>query len=534
MNATKARNALGFFFKRVCGVDAAMFQVKLGRTGTRVPGVLSKPEARQVTRAIRSRGLARKGMKVIRIAEVLARRSSAVLAKPSFPVSCEELLKPFHGDRALLPEDYAGLFLYFTKGWHAYRTPSGEGASYPGLPSWSGAQVDRLEGFSRIMPLFGAWCFSGRSAVVHLPGGERLSLPDEFRRGLVAGTDPQSPVYWGEMPGESNQRIVEAADIALALWLFRDAVWASMASGERENVIRWLSLVEAHPGLDNNWHLFYVLIDRVLTTLGSPDKIRSARGRFDRIKSFHLGDGWFKDGPDGKVDFYSAWGFHYAMAWIDRIDPAWDPEFIHCCQRLFLPGYKHLIGPQGFPVLGRSVCYRMAAPAPLVFGHQNHPDLVSPGEARRALDALWRYFIRHGAARRGVATQGYFGADPRVLDPYSGPASSLWSLRALIAALALPQDAPFWQSEAELLPVERGDFEIFLTGPGWRVRGEQASGAITTEVMGNREDAEPPLAQVSWLDNLRSLASGRPRRPRNMDPKYLRRFYRSDSPFCGL
>ena len=44
----QALNAVAFFFKHVCGVEEPVFQVKLRKTGTRVPVVLSKPETHRV------------------------------------------------------------------------------------------------------------------------------------------------------------------------------------------------------------------------------------------------------------------------------------------------------------------------------------------------------------------------------------------------------------------------------------------------------------------------------------------------------
>jgi len=44
----QALNALAFFFKHVCGVEEPVFQVKLRKTGTRVPVVLSKEETQRV------------------------------------------------------------------------------------------------------------------------------------------------------------------------------------------------------------------------------------------------------------------------------------------------------------------------------------------------------------------------------------------------------------------------------------------------------------------------------------------------------
>ena len=39
---------MAFFFKQVCGVEKPVFNVKLRKTGTRVPVVLTKEETGQV------------------------------------------------------------------------------------------------------------------------------------------------------------------------------------------------------------------------------------------------------------------------------------------------------------------------------------------------------------------------------------------------------------------------------------------------------------------------------------------------------
>jgi integron integrase len=50
----QALNALAFFFKQVCGVEEPVFQVKLRKTGTRVPVVLSKGETKRVFEKLES------------------------------------------------------------------------------------------------------------------------------------------------------------------------------------------------------------------------------------------------------------------------------------------------------------------------------------------------------------------------------------------------------------------------------------------------------------------------------------------------
>ena len=472
----------------------------------------------------------RKTIKAANLGIGLIKQVPNILSRYRFPRSAERLLEAF-ANEPVPKTAYDNLMCYLATSWATYRNATGSGAKYPGLPSWSGPECDLLEGFSRTMPLFGAWCASGRNPEVILANNKRLLLPEEFKRGLLAGTDPDASSYWGDMPGKSNQRIVEAADIALSLWLFRDIIWRNLRVHERNAVINWLSLVEGREGLDNNWHLFFVLIDRVLKSLGFSGRISGIHERFERIKEFHLGDGWFKDGPKGHVDFYNAWGFHYALTWIKRVDREWDPSFIKKVQSDFLKSYKYLIGPKGLPILGRSIQYRIAAAAPMVAGAESNPEIVSPGKARRALDVTWRYFLAHGALQRGIITQGYHGTNPRIVDPYAGPASSLWSIRSLVMAFYYGPEHGFWQSRSGYLPVELEDYSLTLTGPDWKVTGKQETGAIKIEVLANPVGSSPPLDPFGRIQILQNLAFGDPPRPKSLKAKYGRRFYRSDRPF---
>lgn len=57
----QALNALAFFFKYVCGVENPVFNVKLRKTGTRVPVVLSKGETQRVFEKLEKPGWVAKG-----------------------------------------------------------------------------------------------------------------------------------------------------------------------------------------------------------------------------------------------------------------------------------------------------------------------------------------------------------------------------------------------------------------------------------------------------------------------------------------
>jgi hypothetical protein len=461
---------------------------------------------------------------------VLERRATTV--RDVFPTGGETALSDFHNGGTLNSNSYRMLFAYFIRGFETYHSPGGATALYPGMPSRNGESSDALEGFSRIMSLVAAWVHSGRPSKISAASGDLVDLPTLFQRGLVSGTDPQSAEYWGDIH-DLNQRIVEASDVALALWLLRDWVWPKMSASEKSNVIAWLRQVEGKRVPDNNWHLFHVFIDAVLRSFGVATDRATAIKHYVRFKEFYRGDGWFSDGPGEIFDYYNAWSIHYQLYWLQQVDPNWDSAFISETRRQFLEGYRYLIGPAGFPVMGRSICYRMAAPVPLIFGSRTDPKQIPPGEGRRALNATWSYFIQRGAVKGGNVTQGYCGTDPRVIDNYSGPASCLWALRSLVVAFAIPETAEFWTGAPGLLPVEKGDFEVRIGPPHWTVTGHRRTGAIQLQKPGLPKSEVAGLSDYNIIRQAASAILWRPFRPENHRPKYELDLYDSSQPFCG-
>lgn len=454
-----------------------------------------------------------------------------VAPPPRFPVAAESLLEGFRRSDRPTAGAYDSLFRYFILGWETYRLQEGAGAVYPGLPSKHGAGADRMEGFARLAPLAAAWISSGRPTAIDLYAGRSVDLAALLRVGVLAGTNPRSRGYWGKI-GDRDQRIVEASDIALVLWLSRRTLWQSLTASERSQVARWLYQVNGKRVSDNNWHLLVTFTNVVLAALGQPADLGGARRHYLRLKSFYRGDGWFSDGPSPAFDYYNAWGIHYQLYWLTRVDPSWDPDFIRTASAAFLGNYRYLFGPAGFPIRGRSVCYRMAAPAPLVAGQSVHPHIVPADEARRALDEVWRYFIARNAVREGTVTQGYCGPDARVLDNYSGAASCLWSLRSLIMAYSQGPGTALWTAGAGWSPVDTADVDVTIPSIGWRIVGRRGSGFVSI-VNADSVSSGTALRSAGPLQRIAERIFRRPFRPTNMGAKYRRGLYRGDRPFCG-
>jgi len=429
-------------------------------------------------------------------------------------------------------ERYRWLFRYFITGFVRYRARDGAHAAYPGAPSHHGSQVDAMEGVTRVMPLMSAWISSGRDRKIKTLDGRAVDLLQIVKEGLISGTDEGSPGYWGHI-GAFDQRACEAADVALSLWLLRSSLWAQLDRSCQQRIVSWLTEVNRQRVPDNNWHLFPVLVNLVLRSLGEASDESALLQHYQRFKSLYRGEGWFSDGPKDRYDYYNAWGMHYALFWISRIDPGFDRNFIGQASSAFVRSYRYLFSPAGIPITGRSICYRLAAPAPLIGGAIQDPPLISPGMARRALNCTWRYFIGNGALSRGNVTQGYCGDDLRFLENYSGPASCLWSLRSLTLAFYCPPHSDFWRSPEEALPIETADYDLFLPSIGWRVIGLKANQEVAILRTDYADDRCGPIEGLGLFRRLAQIIRGQPYRPDNDCVKYRLPRYSAKNPFCG-
>lgn len=435
------------------------------------------------------------------------------------------LLAPFERQGPIARNDYLHLAAYFENGFLAYRDPDGSTASYPGLQSSHGHRMDSIEGFTRMAPLLAVLLRSPVDASPAELDHARQILLDGWQN----GTDPDARGYWGPIH-DDDQRIVEAADVALSIWLLRDSLWLELPARSRQRVFQWLTQVNHKHIPDNNWHLFVTYVDVVASSLGYPADMSEARAHFNRFRSFYAGDGWFSDGPGRQFDFYNAWGIAYQLFWIEEAAKGFAGDFIPNAVDAFARNLEYLVGPAGIPIMGRSLCYRIAIVAPLILDQAFKNPSVHAGVARRALDTTWSYFIQRGGVKAGDITQGYCGFDARLLDNYSGPASCLWCLRSLIAALYLSSTDRFWTAPEEPLPVEQADYTVTFPGPGWTVVGNKPDVIVIRT--GSSLSTATPESESRWKAALDWLLD-KAHRPENMTAKYDLAEYRSDRPFCG-
>ncbi|MBE9582302.1 MAG: DUF2264 domain-containing protein [Proteobacteria bacterium] len=449
---------------------------------------------------------------------------------------------------------YANLFRLFLNSFIQRFDSENATVRFPGYPSVNGRYQDSIEGFTRFFPLISAWLSSGRQSVINLGGDLTVDLDDLVRRTLRNALDPKSRGYYGKISNHDN-RVIAAALISLSLWQLKETVFENIGEREKQMISDWLNQVNTVEVADNNWHLFVVMVNAVLKRLGLPYSSTQYAKHYNRHKSFYLGNGWYSDGPEGIVDYYNAWEVHPFLAWIDQIDPELDRTFIRRTTKQFLESFIYFFSPAGFPIFGRSICYRLALPTAFILAEAFGWSSLKTGTARSALNAVWRHFLQRGAVRNGFITQGYYGESLDFLDNYSGPASCNWSLLSLAAALAHPSESEFWTIAPIPLPIEHQSYELSLPAAGMLVTGKSSTQRITVRLQINEAIVATSsnitisrfsLAQkviVRFLSMLhlfdyivsptmpyqiRRLLT----RPSNWEVKYKLSEYHSDKPYC--
>ena len=305
-------------------------------------------------------------------------------------------------------------------------------------------QVALLEGWSRLL-----W------GIVPLrSGGFSWDGQEDHMAGLVVGTDPDGPYYWGDV-GDYDQRMVEMAAIALALLLTPQYYWDPLTERERENLCTWLGMINLHAMSRNNWLFFRVLVNLAFEQLGrkefAPELMEED---LLELESMYAGDGWYRD--QYPFDNYNPLAMQYYALIYSVFRREKDPErsarFVER-SRLFAQQHIHFLTEEGpFVPYGRSLTYRFAVisfySACAFAGFEVLPWGVLKGIVLRNL--RW-WFQQPIFDRNGFLTVGYGYPSRAMAELYNAPGSPYWSLKSYLV-LALEDDHPFWRAKEEPLP----------------------------------------------------------------------------------
>ncbi len=336
--------------------------------------------------------------------------------------------------------DYAALVRRLAEPTRPFFSPSGARL----LNLTNGAHYTRVaqenEGCMRILwGLFPLW------------GGDRREtfFRDVYRNTFRAGTDPADPEYWGENMVDRDQRFVEYATIGCGLLLAPDAILGGLTDEERENVFRYVDLINHRELCNNNWLFFRVLANCGLKKNGFPYNAARMEEDLAAIERDYLGDGWYCDGEGStQRDYYVAFAFHFYSLLYAKTMGDEDPERaarFRARARRFAEDFIYFFDKDGASVaFGRSQTYRFAQVAffsALVFaGEEALPWGVIKGIINRNL----RYFLSLPIFdTAGLLSVGYGYPDLVMSEHYNGSGAPYWAFKAFLL-LAAPEDHPYF------------------------------------------------------------------------------------------
>lgn len=303
-----------------------------------------------------------------------------------------------------------------------------------------------MEAFSR--PLWGLvpfWAGGGRDS-----GFEEI-----YQRGLSAGTDENSPEYWGEC-GSFDQRFVEMAAISYGILFAPQIVWDPLSETEKENLSRYLNKINEHPLPVCNWILFAVLVNIAMKKAGRSYSQRMLEEYLEGLETFYLGEGWYQDGDSGQKDYYISFAIHFyclVYAKVMEKEDAGRSALYKERAMTFARQFIYWFDEDGDAIpFGRSLTYRFSQVsffgACLLAGIEPFPIDVMKGLIARHLRS---WMERPIFDRDGILTIGYGYPNLIMAERYNAPGSPYWAMKTF-AFLMLPDEHPFWQAKEAPLP----------------------------------------------------------------------------------
>lgn len=366
------------------------------------------------------------------------------------------------GDGPLLVErvDWVRILARLTDGFVRAipRGGSPARAQLPGAPA--GDPVPSIEGLARMSVAWAAWLHESSNPTSVEHEGRRHDVAALLATGLSDATDPRHPAWWGPI-GDRDQRIVEAAEIATALWLGGDRLADAIRARDPaapDRILDWLALVDGRDLWPDNWVLFPVLPALVRRSAGRPVDAAAIDAAIHWMDDHAAGDGWYRDGAGDALDLYTGWAIHWHLLWWATIDgdrrPARRAAIVRRA-RAWLAGVAPLFAHDGsFPLFGRSLGYRFALAAPVAQAAFLGIDPLEPGVARAIAGGALGRALARGAidAETDWFRVGVGGRRPEVVEGYVSAGASAWAAHAFLA-LAMPSTHPFWTAP---LPASRG------------------------------------------------------------------------------
>ena len=330
-------------------------------------------------------------------------------------------------------------------------------------------KVVYMETFGRLMAGIAPW--------LSLPddntpeGAKRKQLREWALKAYANAVDPESPDYLGWKSG--GQTLVDAAYLVESLYRGYDALWVPLDSITKQRYIKEIQGLRRYDPPYTNWVLFVGMEEAFLMYVGASYDAYRIKMAVSKAEEWYIGDGLYSDGPSFAFDYYNAYVIQPMYTEILEMVSAKQPnnnylvrshgdkrngaknrlEIVRKRMQKYSVILERFISPEGtYPVVGRSIPYRMAVFQPLaqLAWRKQLPKELTNGQVRAGLTAVAKKMFgqANNFNKQGFLTIGFLGNHPNVADWYTNN-GSLYMTSLAFLPLGLPADDPFWTDPAE-------------------------------------------------------------------------------------
>lgn len=343
-------------------------------------------------------------------------------------------------------------------------------------PTWDNRnkKVAYMECFARLMAGIAPWLALPDDGTPE--GKQRAQLREWALKAYANAVDPESPDYLGWNSG--GQTLVDAAYLVESFHRAYDALWVPLDSVTKARYIKELQGLRRYDPCYTNWYLFCSMEECFIMKAGGDADMYRVHSAMNKVEEWYVGDGWYSDGNAFAFDYYNSYVIQpmyiesLEMIREKRGNDNWtvrtynvetgknegaDKRYEMALKRMqkYSVILERFISPEGtFPVVGRSIPYRLAVLQPLAMlaWQKKLPSELHNGQVRAGITAVMkRMFEGKGQTNfteDGYLTIGFLGSHPNVADWYTNN-GSLYMTSLAFMPLGLPADDPFWTEPGE-------------------------------------------------------------------------------------
>jgi len=247
----------------------------------------------------------------------------------------------------------------------------------------------------------------------------------------------------------TEQSMVEAAHLSYAFIRSDLQLYHSLEYETKKRCIETFKKLRKVRMINNNWVLFQAMVETFLNLVGEDGDFFRIEMCLDKVESWYIGDGFYKDGNEFKMDYYNSYVFHSFYYEISKLTKIKNTSLIK--NRLFTYSsfLSNLISPTGYyPPIGRSLSYRFGAfhtiGHSLLLGYQNNQVLDKKLIDKLTLVLKFLFVENNPFDKNDFLTLGWQGYDPKIVDYYSN-SGSMYSTCLGFLPLAIPEWNPIWR-----------------------------------------------------------------------------------------